>query len=675
MSQRVLVLLVVCTLVATCVGPAAGQEWTVVWNGADRPGPENLPFDRSGICGGVSPFICAGGPRDGQPCLSGDDEECQPGWPYDEEGFELYDSNECYDGPGPYYAEAANVDTAGYLSIQNLYDGTCEGVGVNVVDDPAAPGYQGPCGDNIYQVPGLDLAVDPCGMRYLVGPRTMRDFWGPSSEDLIHYQSSFGFGFPEPAGMTMEVSFYIAEIPTQWTTIMRMVGYFRHGSPASNPRDSAEFKLRLRHFMDGRPDNEWHLVLGGGNGVDLGKAEDLMNRWITIRAGIGVFEGKQQKFGWMDGLWITGPMGWRDINPGGGMGQPHSFAYWGWSSDVIENQSGDVRIGTMAFSHQGSFSPNPCGECQNLFHDYYFPYLPAVLKTPAEPEICDNGTDDDGDGQTDCDDPECYQDAVCGNLLVNGSFEDGCDLVQTTCPIPVNTNLPIGWQLMPGDGGTLLTNGSIWIPSPPRTHGFVRGSVDRGGVGNVRAYQTVELLPGDVTLKGSIAGEGLGYEIFVELLDGDHTSTNVIDRFSMTGVNGAGDPPVQDFRPFEIGGPNTTTMVTVRWGTDSGIFSLPHGAHVDNLYLTGVAIPPCSEPWADADRDGDIDADDFGIFQRCVTGPGNLNSNPLCYCFDVEGPVGGPDGDIDGGDFQEFQNCATGPDVPFEGNEPAGCNW
>jgi hypothetical protein len=281
--------------------------------------------------------------------------------------------------------------------------------------------------------------------------------------------------------------------------------------------------------------------------------------------------------------------------------------------------------------------------------------------------------DDNGDGLTDCDDPECYQEEVCGNLLVNGSFEEGCEVTSTTCPIGSNVNLPIGWQFMPGDGGTLLTNGSIWIPSPPWTHGTVRGSVDTGGSGNVRAYQTVELLPGDVRLRGSIAGEGLAYEIFVELLDGDHRSTNVIDRFSMTGQNGVGDPPVQDFREFDIGGRNSSTMVTVRWGTDTGTFTLPHAAHVDNLYLTGVGIPPCNEPWADADADGDVDAEDFGLFQRCVTGSGNPNENPLCYCFDVEGPDNGPDGDIDQGDFQEFEKCSTGPDVPFAGNEPPDC--
>ncbi|UCD27549.1 MAG: hypothetical protein JSV03_10570, partial [Planctomycetota bacterium] len=82
-------------------------------------------------------------------------------------------------------------------------------------------------------------------------------------------------------------------------------------------------------------------------------------------------------------------------------------------------------------------------------------------------------------------------------------------------------------------------------------------------------------------------------------------------------------------------------------------------------------IPVCNYPFVDADGDGDVDQDDFAMFQVCYTGGATpVPSDPLyCMCFDSEG-----DNDIDNDDFTAFQNCATGPDIPFDlNNPPAGC--
>ena len=71
---------------------------------------------------------------------------------------------------------------------------------------------------------------------------------------------------------------------------------------------------------------------------------------------------------------------------------------------------------------------------------------------------------------------------------------------------------------------------------------------------------------------------------------------------------------------------------------------------------------PCSSTyhvWADRDMDGDVDQEDFGLFQECFTGeaPGVA---PGCECFDHVNPGSGV---IDEFDLNAFEDCATGPAV------------
>ena len=66
----------------------------------------------------------------------------------------------------------------------------------------------------------------------------------------------------------------------------------------------------------------------------------------------------------------------------------------------------------------------------------------------------------------------------------------------------------------------------------------------------------------------------------------------------------------------------------------------------------------CPDPFADADRDGDVDEDDFGAFQRCYTGAGG-GVLEGCACFDQD-----KDGDVDDDDFTAFSSVWTGPNVP-----------
>jgi len=67
----------------------------------------------------------------------------------------------------------------------------------------------------------------------------------------------------------------------------------------------------------------------------------------------------------------------------------------------------------------------------------------------------------------------------------------------------------------------------------------------------------------------------------------------------------------------------------------------------------------CPVPFADADRDGDVDHDDFGAWQVCYTGLG-AGVPTGCECFNRD-----KDTDIDAADFAAFSDCYSGPNVPW----------
>lgn len=92
-------------------------------------------------------------------------------------------------------------------------------------------------------------------------------------------------------------------------------------------------------------------------------------------------------------------------------------------------------------------------------------------------------------------------------------------------------------------------------------------------------------------------------------------------------------------------------------------------------------IPPCAcpDPFADADRDGDVDQADFAVLQICLTGaddPGELFDPAKCNCFDRDQMDADPqfrpsidgDDDVDATDLDAFEACASGPGIPANVN-------
>jgi probable HAF family extracellular repeat protein len=61
---------------------------------------------------------------------------------------------------------------------------------------------------------------------------------------------------------------------------------------------------------------------------------------------------------------------------------------------------------------------------------------------------------------------------------------------------------------------------------------------------------------------------------------------------------------------------------------------------------------------ADLDDDGDVDIDDFGVFQSCGSGP-TVPASVECAPADFD-----DDGDVDQSDFGYYQECYSGPDLP-----------
>lgn len=72
-------------------------------------------------------------------------------------------------------------------------------------------------------------------------------------------------------------------------------------------------------------------------------------------------------------------------------------------------------------------------------------------------------------------------------------------------------------------------------------------------------------------------------------------------------------------------------------------------------------------PPGDQDRDGDVDQEDFGIFQACYSGSGRIQRDPACRFARLDHDV-----DVDLNDFGIFQGCLSGPNIPAD---PDCADW
>ena len=95
-----------------------------------------------------------------------------------------------------------------------------------------------------------------------------------------------------------------------------------------------------------------------------------------------------------------------------------------------------------------------------------------------------------------------------------------------------------------------------------------------------------------------------------------------------------------------------------------GIVRFLERSFLDHGYVAGAIVSSegfCGDPFADDDRDGDVDQEDFGRFQVCFTTTPGDPVPPECLCFDHDG-----DEIVSLSDFAVFQACMSGPQVPAD---------
>lgn len=121
------------------------------------------------------------------------------------------------------------------------------------------------------------------------------------------------------------------------------------------------------------------------------------------------------------------------------------------------------------------------------------------------------------------------------------------------------------------------------------------------------------------------------------------------------------------------GGSPIVYMSTYDGGiTDEDVYYITAGGHVHlNMALTKpglyeidfrvetvLAADLLNDPRYDRDGDMDVDSDDFGAFQRCLSGSGKAYVG--CDCEWADGDL---DGDVDAADRLLFEACSSGPAI------------
>jgi hypothetical protein len=109
----------------------------------------------------------------------------------------------------------------------------------------------------------------------------------------------------------------------------------------------------------------------------------------------------------------------------------------------------------------------------------------------------------------------------------------------------------------------------------------------------------------------------------------------------------------------------TTALLTVSNadGSDVGFYrcvvSNSEGSAASNAASLTVEGPRPVQ--ADFDQDGDVDQEDFGHFQSCLSGSGTSQNEPRCQNAKFDG-----DNDVDESDFALFRQCISGRGVSVD---------
>lgn len=267
------------------------------------------------------------------------------------------------------------------------------------------------------------------------------------------------------------------------------------------------------------------------------------------------------------------------------------------------------------------------------------------------------------------------------NLLANGDFESGLAdpwVLAVTPGLPQQGNAP-------PEGPQIVTNpsGQYWGNMPPSNGSSFAGTraiafdwdhwmAPNGGT--IEQTIPVPAGPDDYDLillfKVRMWNHALPGSTLVATIEVDNGAAS---SSTTAGLTEYGKLTMDGWDSYtqllvDYSGPinNSITVRFTTW-TGSGDQAYPYGViAIDEVRLVGqVAGPSCNTPFADTDADGDVDQDDFGVFQLCFSGP--LGSIPTsvagydCKCLDRN-----LDNHLTQEDFSLFQNCAGGPMMPWQ---------
>jgi len=144
----------------------------------------------------------------------------------------------------------------------------------------------------------------------------------------------------------------------------------------------------------------------------------------------------------------------------------------------------------------------------------------------------------------------------------------------------------------------------------------------------------------------------------------DHTWRNVVDGVAISptdttvrvlGVLAHARYNVEWFDSYT----GVWTIEEIVTGCEQSVLSLVVNGLTTDVAVKFALVELLAQ--ADFDQDGDVDMSDFGVFQRCFSGPGVLQDDEDCACTRLDN-----DDDVDQDDFGVFQGCMSGPNVPAD---------
>jgi hypothetical protein len=150
------------------------------------------------------------------------------------------------------------------------------------------------------------------------------------------------------------------------------------------------------------------------------------------------------------------------------------------------------------------------------------------------------------------------------------------------------------------------------------------------------------------------AGHGLGPDTFnVQNIGGNTLSYTITDNAAWLSVSPAGGSGTGEIDTmtvnYDVAGVSAGQHAATIQIADPAATNSPQTIAVNlTVYVPG-----------DFNHDWDVDQEDFGHFQKCLTGEGNLQSLPECADAKLDA-----DGDVGEGDFEIFLRCMNGPGVP-----------